>query len=84
MAGRQLYPNPYNNLNHDDLPPGWEMLHDHNTGWPYFIDHNTKSTSWEDPRLRMVRMRFNCLISLPELKLMCKSCTDGKNQTNDK
>jgi hypothetical protein len=55
MAGRPLYPNPYSNLNYDDLPPGWEMLHDHNTGWPYYVDHNTKSTSWEDPRIRMVR-----------------------------
>ncbi|XP_062595796.1 BAG family molecular chaperone regulator 3-like [Saccostrea cucullata] len=55
MAGRQFYPNPYNN---SDLPQGWEMLHDRNTGWPYFVDHNTKSTSWEDPRIRMRQHGF--------------------------
>ena len=34
------------------LPPGWEMIFDHATGWPYFVDHNTKTTTWEDPRMR--------------------------------
>lgn len=67
MAGRQFYGNPYTNSNFDDLPPGWEVLHDRNTGWPYFVDHNTKTTSWEDPRNKMVRM-INCFF------ITCDSC----------
>lgn len=33
-----------------DLPQGWEMLYDRNTGWPFFVDHNTRQTTWQDPR----------------------------------
>jgi len=57
MAARQhgqMYQNPYAALNNSELPPGWEMIFDKNTGWPYFVDHNTRQTSWEDPRIRMV------------------------------
>ncbi|KAK3584637.1 hypothetical protein CHS0354_003922 [Potamilus streckersoni] len=39
-----------------DLPPGWEMLVDSNTGWPYYIDHNTRTTTWNDPRKSMPMM----------------------------
>ncbi|KAL3891468.1 hypothetical protein ACJMK2_003730 [Sinanodonta woodiana] len=39
-----------------ELPPGWEMLVDSNTGWPYFIDHNTRTTTWNDPRKSMPMM----------------------------
>nr|7LP5_A Chain A, Angiomotin,E3 ubiquitin-protein ligase NEDD4-like [Homo sapiens] len=39
------------------LPPGWEMRIAPN-GRPFFIDHNTKTTTWEDPRLKFpVHMR---------------------------
>ncbi|XP_043934900.1 E3 ubiquitin-protein ligase NEDD4 [Protopterus annectens] len=34
------------------LPTGWEMRHAVN-GRPFFIDHNTKTTTWEDPRLKI-------------------------------
>ncbi|XP_041030971.1 E3 ubiquitin-protein ligase NEDD4a isoform X1 [Carcharodon carcharias] len=39
------------------LPPGWEVRNVTN-GRPFFIDHNTKTTTWEDPRLKIpVHMR---------------------------
>ncbi|XP_043533419.1 E3 ubiquitin-protein ligase NEDD4a isoform X1 [Chiloscyllium plagiosum] len=39
------------------LPPGWEVRHASN-GRHFFIDHNTKTTTWEDPRLKIpVHMR---------------------------
>ncbi|XP_059092748.1 uncharacterized protein LOC131888005 isoform X2 [Tigriopus californicus] len=34
------------------LPPGWDTKFDPRTGRYYFINHYTKSTSWEDPRVR--------------------------------
>uniref|UniRef100_A0A8B9RRU0 E3 ubiquitin-protein ligase NEDD4-like n=1 Tax=Accipiter nisus TaxID=211598 RepID=A0A8B9RRU0_9AVES len=34
------------------LPKGWEVRHAPN-GRPFFIDHNTKTTTWEDPRLKI-------------------------------
>ncbi|XP_006894577.1 PREDICTED: E3 ubiquitin-protein ligase NEDD4 isoform X2 [Elephantulus edwardii] len=34
------------------LPMGWEVRHAPN-GRPFFIDHNTKTTTWEDPRLKI-------------------------------
>ncbi len=33
------------------LPKGWEMRPSKKGPW-YFIDHNTKTTTWDDPRLR--------------------------------
>ncbi|XP_055971461.1 E3 ubiquitin-protein ligase NEDD4 isoform X1 [Sorex fumeus] len=36
---------------HHSLPSGWEVRHAAN-GRPFFIDHNTKTTTWEDPRLK--------------------------------
>uniref|UniRef100_A0A8C4NBE9 HECT-type E3 ubiquitin transferase n=1 Tax=Eptatretus burgeri TaxID=7764 RepID=A0A8C4NBE9_EPTBU len=39
------------------LPTGWEMRYAPNRR-PFFIDHNTRSTTWEDPRLKVpVHMR---------------------------
>ncbi|KAG7230496.1 hypothetical protein INR49_024605 [Caranx melampygus] len=39
------------------LPAGWEVRSAPN-GRPFFIDHNTKTTTWEDPRLKIpVQMR---------------------------
>uniref|UniRef100_A0A8D0AQX7 E3 ubiquitin-protein ligase n=1 Tax=Sander lucioperca TaxID=283035 RepID=A0A8D0AQX7_SANLU len=39
------------------LPAGWEVRSAPN-GRPFFIDHNTKTTTWEDPRLKIpVHMR---------------------------
>ncbi|XP_049629545.1 E3 ubiquitin-protein ligase NEDD4 isoform X3 [Suncus etruscus] len=37
---------------HGFLPRGWEVQHAAN-GRPFFIDHNTKTTTWEDPRLKI-------------------------------
>ncbi|XP_006732092.1 E3 ubiquitin-protein ligase NEDD4 isoform X4 [Leptonychotes weddellii] len=34
------------------LPKGWEVRHAPN-GRPFFVDHNTKTTTWEDPRLKI-------------------------------
>uniref|UniRef100_A0A670KJC2 HECT-type E3 ubiquitin transferase n=1 Tax=Podarcis muralis TaxID=64176 RepID=A0A670KJC2_PODMU len=34
------------------LPKGWEVRNAPN-GRPFFIDHNTKTTTWDDPRLRI-------------------------------
>ncbi|XP_075994306.1 E3 ubiquitin-protein ligase NEDD4 isoform X2 [Genypterus blacodes] len=34
------------------LPAGWEVRSSP-SGRPFFIDHNTKTTAWEDPRLRI-------------------------------
>ncbi|XP_068131597.1 E3 ubiquitin-protein ligase NEDD4 isoform X3 [Hyperolius riggenbachi] len=34
------------------LPKGWEMRHAPN-GRPFFINHVTRTTTWEDPRLRI-------------------------------
>ncbi|KAM9410077.1 E3 ubiquitin-protein ligase NEDD4-like isoform 3-T3 [Pholidichthys leucotaenia] len=34
------------------LPTGWEVRSAPN-GRPFFIDHNTKTTTWEDPRLKI-------------------------------
>ncbi|KAM3876779.1 E3 ubiquitin-protein ligase NEDD4-like [Diretmus argenteus] len=39
------------------MPAGWEVR-SAPSGRPFFIDHNTKTTSWEDPRLKIpVQMR---------------------------
>ncbi|CAL8243247.1 unnamed protein product [Lota lota] len=39
------------------MPAGWEVRSAPN-GRPFFIDHNTKTTTWEDPRLKIpVQMR---------------------------
>ncbi|KAK7896538.1 hypothetical protein WMY93_021863 [Mugilogobius chulae] len=39
------------------LPPGWEMRIAPN-GRPFFIDHNSRTTTWDDPRLKYpVHMR---------------------------
>ncbi|XP_036390737.1 E3 ubiquitin-protein ligase NEDD4a isoform X1 [Megalops cyprinoides] len=41
----------------EGMPAGWEIRCTSN-GRPFFIDHNTKTTTWEDPRLKIpVQMR---------------------------
>ncbi|XP_042634655.1 E3 ubiquitin-protein ligase NEDD4-like isoform X11 [Cyprinus carpio] len=50
-------PSPYSSpksqhkANQSFLPPGWEMRIAPN-GRPFFIDHNSRTTTWEDPRLK--------------------------------
>ncbi|XP_036275332.1 E3 ubiquitin-protein ligase NEDD4-like isoform X7 [Pipistrellus kuhlii] len=44
-------PKPQHKGTQSFLPPGWEMRIAPN-GRPFFIDHNTKTTTWEDPRLK--------------------------------
>ncbi|XP_072376581.1 uncharacterized protein [Diabrotica undecimpunctata] len=34
------------------LPPGWDSKRDHISGKYYYINHYTKTTTWEDPRIR--------------------------------
>ncbi|XP_053128499.1 E3 ubiquitin-protein ligase NEDD4 isoform X2 [Hemicordylus capensis] len=34
------------------LPKGWEVRHAP-SGRPFFIDHNSKTTTWDDPRLKI-------------------------------
>ncbi|KAJ9583322.1 hypothetical protein L9F63_022339 [Diploptera punctata] len=34
------------------LPPGWDRKYDHRTGRYYFINYFSKTTTWEDPRVR--------------------------------
>ncbi|CAG9826555.1 unnamed protein product [Diabrotica balteata] len=34
------------------LPPGWDAKRDHISGKYYYINHYTKTTTWEDPRIR--------------------------------
>ncbi|XP_063163318.1 BAG family molecular chaperone regulator 3 isoform X2 [Candoia aspera] len=41
----------------EPLPPGWEVKIDPQTGWPFFVDHNSRTTTWNDPRLREDRLK---------------------------
>ncbi|XP_015112135.1 uncharacterized protein LOC107037869 isoform X2 [Diachasma alloeum] len=34
------------------LPPGWECRYDIRSGRAYFINHFSRTTTWEDPRVR--------------------------------
>ncbi|KAM7015209.1 E3 ubiquitin-protein ligase NEDD4-like [Tautogolabrus adspersus] len=53
----QHTPSPEATYESGFLPAGWEVR-SAPSGRPFFIDHNTKTTSWEDPRLRIpVNMR---------------------------
>ncbi|XP_073440911.1 E3 ubiquitin-protein ligase NEDD4-like isoform X6 [Dendrobates tinctorius] len=66
-------PSPYNSPKPQHkgaqsfLPPGWEMRIAPN-GRPFFIDHNTKTTTWEDPRLKFpVHMRTKATLNPNDL-----------------
>uniref|UniRef100_A0AAY4DF38 HECT-type E3 ubiquitin transferase n=1 Tax=Denticeps clupeoides TaxID=299321 RepID=A0AAY4DF38_9TELE len=49
------------------LPPGWEMRIAPN-GRPFFIDHNSRTTTWEDPRLKYpVHMRTKATLDPGDL-----------------
>jgi hypothetical protein len=37
------------------LPDDWEMATDKATGKRYFIDHKNRTTTWDDPRLRILQ-----------------------------
>ncbi|XP_058485475.1 E3 ubiquitin-protein ligase NEDD4-like isoform X1 [Solea solea] len=53
----QQTPSPEAPQESGSLPAGWEVRSAPN-GRPFFIDHNTKTTTWEDPRLKIpVQMR---------------------------
>ncbi|GLD58434.1 E3 ubiquitin-protein ligase NEDD4 isoform X1 [Lates japonicus] len=53
----QHTPSPEATYESGFLPAGWEVRSAPN-GRPFFIDHNTKTTTWEDPRLKIpVHMR---------------------------
>ncbi|XP_067840074.1 E3 ubiquitin-protein ligase NEDD4-like isoform X11 [Heptranchias perlo] len=44
-------PKPQHKVAQSFLPPGYEMRIAPN-GRPFFIDHNSRTTTWEDPRLK--------------------------------
>ncbi|KAK9727801.1 WW domain [Popillia japonica] len=46
------------------LPPGWDSKIDRKTGKMYYIDHSTKTTTWEDPRLKNVSFAKQSLSNL--------------------
>uniref|UniRef100_A0A7N8X0E5 E3 ubiquitin-protein ligase n=1 Tax=Mastacembelus armatus TaxID=205130 RepID=A0A7N8X0E5_9TELE len=48
----QRSPGPEATAEFGFLPAGWEVRSAPN-GRPFFIDHNTKTTTWEDPRLKI-------------------------------
>ncbi|XP_061599780.1 E3 ubiquitin-protein ligase NEDD4-like isoform X1 [Cololabis saira] len=53
----QHTPSPDTTIESGSLPTGWEVRSAPN-GRPFFINHNTKTTTWEDPRLKIpVQMR---------------------------
>ncbi|XP_022068697.2 E3 ubiquitin-protein ligase NEDD4-like isoform X1 [Acanthochromis polyacanthus] len=53
----QSTPSPETSYESGFLPSGWEVRSAPN-GRPFFIDHITKTTTWEDPRLKIpVHMR---------------------------
>lgn len=43
--------------NNDPLPLGWEIKIDPQTGWPFFVDHNNRTTTWNDPRHDVKKVR---------------------------
>ncbi|XP_044630727.2 E3 ubiquitin-protein ligase NEDD4-like isoform X2 [Equus asinus] len=60
-------PKPQHKVTQSFLPPGWEMRIAPN-GRPFFIDHNTKTTTWEDPRLKFpVHMRSKASLNPSDL-----------------
>uniref|UniRef100_A0A5F9DN64 E3 ubiquitin-protein ligase n=1 Tax=Oryctolagus cuniculus TaxID=9986 RepID=A0A5F9DN64_RABIT len=60
-------PKPQHRVTQSFLPPGWEMRIAPN-GRPFFIDHNTKTTTWEDPRLKFpVHMRSKASLNPNDL-----------------
>ncbi|XP_075443216.1 E3 ubiquitin-protein ligase NEDD4-like isoform X4 [Ascaphus truei] len=60
-------PKPQHKGSQSFLPPGWEMRIAPN-GRPFFIDHNTKTTTWEDPRLKFpVHMRTKATLNPNDL-----------------
>ncbi|XP_069483147.1 E3 ubiquitin-protein ligase NEDD4-like isoform X3 [Ambystoma mexicanum] len=60
-------PKPQHKVSQSFLPPGWEMRIAPNNR-PFFIDHNTKTTTWEDPRLKFpVHMRTKATLNPNDL-----------------
>ncbi|KAM3848742.1 E3 ubiquitin-protein ligase NEDD4-like isoform 3-T3 [Vipera latastei] len=60
-------PKPQHKLTQSFLPPGWEMRIAPN-GRPFFIDHNSKTTTWEDPRLKFpVHLRSKAALNPNDL-----------------
>jgi len=44
-------------INNVPLPPGWEMARTA-TGQTYFMNHNDRTTTWEDPRRKILQARL--------------------------
>uniref|UniRef100_A0A667GTP9 E3 ubiquitin-protein ligase n=1 Tax=Lynx canadensis TaxID=61383 RepID=A0A667GTP9_LYNCA len=72
LSNPQPQPSPYNSPKPQhkvtqSFLPGWEMRIAPN-GRPFFIDHNTKTTTWEDPRLKFpVHMRSKASLNPNDL-----------------
>lgn len=39
------------------LPWGWSMEYDPATGFNFFVDHNNRTTTWQDPREFIKKVR---------------------------
>uniref|UniRef100_A0A7N6AX38 E3 ubiquitin-protein ligase n=1 Tax=Anabas testudineus TaxID=64144 RepID=A0A7N6AX38_ANATE len=81
----QHTPSPEATSESGSLPAGWEVRSAPN-GRPFFIDHNTKTTTWEDPRLKIpVQMRRRVSLDpsdlgpLPVSPSVPKNCQFPKN-----
>lgn len=48
-----------------DLPLGWEMKYDPGQKRCFFLDHINKTTTWEDPRIKIWNERRNTLNNKP-------------------
>uniref|UniRef100_A0A452SFM9 E3 ubiquitin-protein ligase n=1 Tax=Ursus americanus TaxID=9643 RepID=A0A452SFM9_URSAM len=74
-------PKPQHKVTQSFLPPGWEMRIAPN-GRPFFIDHNTKTTTWEDPRLKFpVHMRSKASLNPNDLGPLPVSTREMHGQT---
>ncbi|ESO85296.1 hypothetical protein LOTGIDRAFT_77951, partial [Lottia gigantea] len=72
------------------LPPGWEMYIDNASSCPYFVDHNSKTTTWDDPRMSMVKptktqeqVPMETEPELPKQPPKPKSAEERANETID-
>lgn len=42
---------PEDSDDEEELPPGWEVMHDPTTGKPFYVDHKRKITQWTRPKI---------------------------------
>uniref|UniRef100_A0A671YNL0 E3 ubiquitin-protein ligase n=1 Tax=Sparus aurata TaxID=8175 RepID=A0A671YNL0_SPAAU len=83
----QHTPSPEPTYESGFLPAGWEVR-SAPSGRPFFIDHNTKTTTWEDPRLKIpVQQRRRASLDPSDLGVLPVSSSAPKrsvaNQLKD-